>query len=308
LVDVNVHPQKHEVRFAREREVASLVRRTVAELVSQGPWSAPASRKYVLKMTAGGEVSSGTHSGQLSRAAETYDKVPAAQPAGPDPEVRVPSRFAGRWLEGSTAADQPALMRPERLSQLRYVGQVLGTYLILEGPGEIILVDQHAAHERITYNRITRALKRGNVPSQIMLVPVRLELTPLEADAAGQGKRELERLGFQLEPFGSKSYALKAVPALLHEAGADTESVLRDVLCGLQEPSEDLDPASLTEDLVARMACHSSVRAGRVLDPAEVESLVTQMDEASSWDRCPHGRPVVVRIPETEIRRRFKRN
>jgi DNA mismatch repair protein MutL len=80
------------------------------------------------------------------------------------------------------------------------------------------------------------------------------------------------------------------------------------VLCGLQEPSEDRDAAGFTEDLVARMACHSSVRAGRVLDPAEVEALVAQMDEASLWDRCPHGRPVVVRIPETEIRRRFKRS
>ncbi len=356
LVDVNVHPQKTEVRFVRPSQAAAAVHKALSETVSAAPWSI-AARTYVLgKNNKGGEEPGNAYTGEepdvqgerrdsgspfRERAAKAMQETFADY-------SRSPSSFHGRgsraqsssrtereneappraWFETrrqnvlSGEAEEPAVCRSlaiasKRLGPLVYLGQALKTFLVFEGNEGLVLLDQHAAHERINYNRIIKTLSSGNLPGQRLLAPERIELSPEALETMEEQGEEIRRLGFEAEPFGGGSVALKAVPVTLSEAGADGGGAFLDLLDemvalgGKSSSAGDDDMergCSRIETLAASLACHASIRAGQALEAAEVTRLLKDMDEADPWDHCPHGRPVILHLSENELRRRFGRS
>ncbi|MEZ4400475.1 MAG: hypothetical protein R3B06_10680 [Kofleriaceae bacterium] len=167
-----------------------------------------------------------------------------------------------------------------------------------------MLLDQHAAHERIAFQRLRERAEQNDVAVQRLLFPTVIELPPGEAAVVVERAEVLTKVGFDVEPFGGSSIAVKAVPAgLRHDAGA----VLRTLLGELVEQGGSRAVEEHFDSVLATVACHSVVRAGDTLVAAEVASLLKQMDGVDYRAHCPHGRPVLLRIGTAEIARRFGR-
>jgi DNA mismatch repair protein MutL len=193
-------------------------------------------------------------------------------------------------------------------SQLRYLGQLDLTYLVCEGDGELVLVDQHAAHERVALARLRERHAGGagesRVAVQKMLFPVTLDASPPQLELVARVGDLLSQVGFEVEPFGKATLAVKAVPAGIRHG--DPAQLLRTLLHEWAEagaPSE----AERLDALLGEIACHSVVRAGDRLTASEVETLLRALDGIDLSLPAPHGRAVVLRLPLTEIGRRFGR-
>jgi len=182
------------------------------------------------------------------------------------------------------------------------VGQVKRTYIVAEGANGMFLVDQHAAHERVLFDRICRNASRMAPQSQPLLEPVTVELTPGQADLLGNNSQALASYGFQVEPFGGSSYLLRAVPAIFttQDPGQSLQDVLDLVAVGgLQRQREDI--------LAASIACHSAIRAGQALTEAEMRALLEQLEATDNPHTCPHGRPTMIHLSSYQMEREFGR-
>jgi DNA mismatch repair protein MutL len=179
------------------------------------------------------------------------------------------------------------------------------TYLVCQAPGELVLIDQHAAHERVAFERLRQAHGDKAVPSQRLLLPATVQLEPSLAAAAADHAALLSTLGFELERFGESTVAVRALPDLM--ASADPADVLTEVLGELAARDATELVADALDHVLATMACHSVVRAGDVLGAHEVRALLESMDGIDYRAHCPHGRPVLLRMSVSEIERRFGR-
>ncbi|MCC6641408.1 MAG: DNA mismatch repair endonuclease MutL [Deltaproteobacteria bacterium] len=303
-VDVNVHPAKWEVRFSDPRTVHHIVSSTVKQALGQRAWL-------------GGEATRPA-AGWRTIAASPH----AAEGAPPDWVLAAPSpparaaqsdpgaAFADAVLAAGqgAAATQPGL----RFAELRLVGQLQCTYLLAESAQALLLVDQHAAHERVLYERLRAAWLRGGMPQQALLLPVTLDLSPA-ACAALLGAEEATRgLGFEIEPFGETTVLVRAVPALLGSADpAEAVAGLAEELLAVARDGVTAAPGlrslPAADRLLATIACHAARRKGEALDPREQRALLAALDEIPFAPCCPHGRPVAVPISLAEIERRFGR-
>jgi len=223
--------------------------------------------------------------------------VPSPPPAPPAPPPVAPSPAA--W-----APDPRGLLPVRRFVDLQVLGQVARTYIICEGGGELIIVDQHAAHERITLYRLMRAAREKLGGGQRLLNPPVIELPLAQARALEPHLDLLNRYGLEVEPFGDRAFAVKQVPEAL--AKADPARLLRDVADDIAGGGSGAPLDQLVEHLLATMACHSSIRAGQPLSPYEMKELLRGLDEVD-FSVCAHGRPVVLRIAPGELERRFHR-
>jgi DNA mismatch repair protein MutL len=191
---------------------------------------------------------------------------------------------------------------------LTYIGQLDRTYLVCEGPGELVLVDQHAAHERVAFARLRAAHTLSDIRRQRLLFPLPVEVDEIGAALAADW-RALEPFGFEVEagPAGSDARTIwvRAVPEMLRDA--DPKPLLRDVLGQLADGGIATSAIERADHVLATMACHSVVRAGDVLGREEVLALFAQLDGVDLRSHCPHGRPVLLRMPLPEIERRFGR-
>jgi DNA mismatch repair protein MutL len=236
--------------------------------------------------------------------------VETASRGGADPRaLDEPCVDAGARFAAGTGPIEP--QAAGFFSQLRYLGQLDLTYLACEGDGELVLVDQHAAHERVELARLRERQARGGgdvrVAVQSMLFPVTLEATPAQLALVGRVGGLLAQVGFEVEAFGKATLAVKAVPAGIRH-GEPTQ-LLRRMLedwASAGVPSEEEMQARL-DALLGAIACHSVVRAGDRLSPSEAETLLRSLDGVDLSLPAPHGRAVLLRLPLTEIGRRFGR-
>ncbi|HEV3030130.1 MAG TPA: DNA mismatch repair endonuclease MutL [Polyangia bacterium] len=319
-LDVNVHPQKLEVRFARPQEVYAAVRHVLGAALARAPWlegaGATAARGQPLRTftlppglgerPAGGAGSwtqvASTQAALLLRAG---DAAPNDSVAG---DVRGGAPPAGVARAGDGAARSLGVVDSAMpfFAGLNYIGQLHRTYLVCESQGELILVDQHAAHERIAYGRLVAAHGRREVRRQRLLFPLPIEVD--EAAAAvveGAGQATLDALGFEVERTGARAVRVRAVPEMLKDA--DPKPLLRDVLGQLAEGVPTAETLEGIDHVLATMACHSVVRAGDVLGRSEAVGLLAQLDGVDLRSHCPHGRPILLRLPLGEIERRLGR-
>jgi DNA mismatch repair protein MutL len=270
-VDVNVHPAKREVRFHAERALFADVQRAVrAALTGSQPYRLAA--------------------------------VPAAATAHEWRNPRV--HDAPATLAPAVPSSSPAPAAPAFDSPLRPLGQVDDGYLVAESAEGVVLVDQHAAHERVLYNRFLARLESRSLaaPSQALLLPETVELDPAQVAAAADHGERLRALGFEVQEFGPRTLRLTAVPA---ETPSDRAlPALRELLSVLADgrPDEALTRAA------SSLACHSAVRFGDRMDPAEQRRLLAELEVADGSITCPHGRPTRLVLSWQELKRHFRRN
>jgi DNA mismatch repair protein MutL len=198
-----------------------------------------------------------------------------------------------------------------RYSELRVLGQLFAGYIVLEDSSSVaddglILVDQHAAHERVTFERLKAEMRDGGVRTQALLAPVTLELGLARAAQVIASLAELRAIGFELEQFGPATLLIKAAPAVFG-AGGDALKLLSDVIEGMGEGGGHARGAGAFEDLLKRLACHGSVRVGRMLAAGEISALLSALDATPFKSNCPHGRPVHICFRRGQIERLFRR-
>ncbi|MBW2276329.1 MAG: hypothetical protein JRF63_02490 [Deltaproteobacteria bacterium] len=187
---------------------------------------------------------------------------------------------------------------------LQYIGQARGTFLLFEDTGDLVILDQHAAHERITYERLRVQLASGRVATQRLLAPHNVDLGPAEAERIADLADDLGRLGLEVTRAGPDRIAIHGVPAELGDVAPDR--LLAEMVIALEEGREG-SRGELEDRLLATIACHGSIRAGRSVSGEEVRELLGQMEQIDLAGHCPHGRPVLARIPWSEILRRVGR-
>jgi DNA mismatch repair protein MutL len=197
--------------------------------------------------------------------------------------------------------------RPEGyFGSLRFVGQHARTYLLCEAPGgTLVVIDQHASHERVLFHRLGEAFRSRRLPIQPFLLPQVVTLPPAVARVLEGAGEELARLGFEVEPFGGESFAVKGAPAAL--AGVDLAALLNDLASQLEHVERGSAVDDAFHDLLATMACHAAVRANQELSADEARALLDALDAIDFKARCPHGRPVVFELPLGELEKRVGR-
>ncbi|MXX31954.1 MAG: DNA mismatch repair endonuclease MutL [Chloroflexi bacterium] len=289
-VDVNIHPAKTEVKLRDAGLVFSLVQRAIREALAQGRALSPP---------------------RIPARAPEHERPPwAIRPApaagNPGPWAALPSSerrtavLAEPRLGGWEAA--PSAVRADALPPLRMVGQLHRTFIIAEGPGGLVLVDQHGAHERILYERLLDPPQDRAGAVQPLLEPLLFNLDAVEAASWSAARARLEELGFAAEPFGERTLRLRAVPAALDAAHA--ERLLRGLLADLG--AEQAEPERF-DRAAASAACHGSVRRGAVLDPPAMTALLRDLERCRQPHTCPHGRPTLVEIAADDVLRQFRR-
>jgi DNA mismatch repair protein MutL len=284
-VDVNVHPGKYEVRFLRQAEIHDAVSRAVRRALKQE------AKEPVPRTAVDWPVGfSGVRETPLPYAAANlprWEDPPAAR--AEVFAVPVQSEFPGRGF----------------FSSLRVMGQILGCYLVCAAADSFVLIDQHAAHERVAFEKLRRQLDEGKVETQNLLIPQTVDLSAGEMMLLEQKVEVMERFGFTLEPFGPGSYAIKSAPALLPEG--DYSQVVRQMVAELAEVDTSAKLRQHLEERLATIACHSVIRANRQLEPHEMRALLEALDQIDFATQCPHGRPVLLEWSREDLDRLFKR-
>ena len=313
LVDVNVHPTKHEVRFRDGRLVFDFLQRQVSRALAHAGGAAP-SPQPPDETGVGGSPSPTSAMAPARGASES-----AAYPAGaaaraghlPLPVAEARAVYA---VDGAATPSDPAApadagaadAAPAGMPRLGHaLGQIHGVYIVAESAEGLILVDMHAAHERIVYERLKRQYGDAGVARQPLLVPVAVAVSVAEADLAADSADMLEAVGLEVDRAGPQLLRLRALPALL--GGADGEALLRDVLADLRTQAGTDAVAERQRRLLATMGCHGSVRANRRLGLAEQDHLLREMERTPNIDQCNHGRPTWVFLSMRDLDRLFLR-
>jgi len=263
-LDINIHPAKAQVKFCHEQTVFGDVREAIREALAMTPMAAR----------------------------------PKAAPF---------SRDSGRWQSPRMIMDnEPAFAVAQlpvmELPVLRILGQLASTYVIAEGPDGLYLIDQHAAHERILYDRILGQKSRKEVEVQGLLEPIAMELSPREEETLRSNTELLTEFGFTIEPFGNKSYLIRAIPAIMARADiAEIVAMLLDTLVNKESPDR-------WEDKMAQsLACHGSIRAGQQLSNEEMRELIKQLEQTRQPRTCPHGRSTMIHLSSHRLEKEFGR-
>jgi DNA mismatch repair protein MutL len=267
-VDVNVHPAKREVRFNDEAMVESVVTEAVARALEKPDLSF----RY-----------------DLTKFAEKFETRSIPEQLEPDMEQ----------VKLDVSDSEPA---SERMLAILPLAQIMGTYILAESRGNLLLIDQHAASERIVYESILGSLDGGREISQKLLTPLVLSLTTSERRVVEENGEVLKKAGFEIEPFGKTSFALRSIPTVL--GVAQGESAFRNILGDLASMCPE---KRLGLDVIWRVACHTATRAGDPLSQAQMRLLVAELMRTKNPYTCEHGRPTMIVISPTDLERLFKR-
>jgi DNA mismatch repair protein MutL len=291
MVDANAHPAKHEVRFRNGRQVHGIVSQAIefalrdtrpgGHHVIPPPTKIIGSKIYqqsTMSLSAGGQVSTLSVSEAMGgyQALAAIEMTERAMPAG---EEVPPLGFA--------------------------IAQLAGIYVLAENADGLVVVDMHAAHERIVYEKLKTSFDAKTIVSQPLLVPATIAVSESEADRAEEAGEVFSRLGLLIDRGGPTSLLIRQIPALLKQA--DAEALIRDVLSDLQESGSSNRIEDTCHDILATMACHHSVRANRKLTHPEMNALLREMESTERADQCNHGRPTWTTISIADLDRLFLR-
>ena len=286
-LDVNVHPAKSEVRFTREWEIHNLLKRGVREALT----------------TAGLLTADGQVPGQGEGDWGTGPYRPFGNAAGMTQPPPGTQHVQGDLFAGE---DPEPLPEAERLpARIRALGQIDQSYIVCDTEQGMLIIDQHALHERILYEQLAQRESERGVERQLLAVPLSLDLSPRESQAVAAHRESLSELGFEVEPFGGDAWLVRAVPALL--AHRDLERLLRDVIDDLVVEGGTRSYTAHRDLVLRTMACKAAIKAGDALAPEEIDEMLRLMRTITVPYHCNHGRPTMFTIPASVLERRFGR-
>lgn len=308
-VDVNVHPAKREVRFREAAPVrdalVEALRRTLES--DRGAWSAsfraaPAEPPPLIPVA---------DQLQLRRDWSDLPAVPPPQPnapavAAPAPipatAVASPSHLSHSSPSSHSSPPPPT---PSPASEFKILGVLGKLYVLMENASGLVLVDQHAAHERILFEEMRRRMESQGVPSQRLLMPLTLQVSPRDSDWIERNLETLQRAGIGLEPFGTSTFKIDALPTFLK--GADPSQLLREIIDDLRETSAQTSKLRLGEDMIAKTVCRHAVKANDVLREPELVRLIQDLLACELPYCCPHGRPTMIQFSYGDLEKKFGR-
>jgi DNA mismatch repair protein MutL len=304
-VDVNVHPAKHEVRFRESRQVHDFIFRSLHRRLASGRRAEAAVSVMPMQAPPADDAAVGAPPAPLTahqrplplRIADARGSYDGSSAAVQAQAASLAFQQSAASAEAVDATDCPPLGFA--------LGQLNGVYILAEAADGLIIVDMHAAHERIGYERLKQAVHARTLTRQPLLVPVTVHLSRAEADLADAQCAFLARLGLVVSRLGETRVAVREVPALL--GGADPERLLRDVLSDLATHGSSERVEQAIDGLLATMACHGAVRANRRLTLAEMNALLRDMERTERADQCNHGRPTWTRLTQRELDALFLR-
>ena len=310
-LDVNVHPTKMEVRFSNGQELYRFVYETLRnilfgrELIPEVKpseakiWEAPktvsqpASSKPIQK--------SAVQPAHSEKPEEKKEKLPE-----PFEKNRLEARKSSLVEEKTQQYElfETGLLTKEARIRHKLIGQVFETYWIVEYDGKLFIIDQHAAHEKVLYEKLMKRFKESQPMIQMLQPPIVLTLSMTEVDLLNRYMGDFKRMGFEFESFGGKEYALRGVPSDLYGfTGKEMVTELLDDLSG-ESPRIRTD---MIGDRIATMACKAAVKGNMRISPKEADALIEELLQAENPYTCPHGRPTIISMTKTELEKRFKR-
>ena len=335
-VDVNVHPSKREIKFFNARKVYKSVSQTIENRLSLEQQNVTAYSKIniipeekfeyldnTLKFdTPAPDHTAFDQTGSEQTAPEQTNRVeepgsdwqstfepdvssPALQTPIPTPQT---SYFTSHNSPLTSHPSQLKFHNPNfkfQISNLTILGQTMGTYIIAESQNTLMLIDQHAAHERIVYEKLKKRYKSLNVQSQNLIIPETLELNFKEADLLLEIVDDLKAIGMTLEPFGDTTFVIKAVPSIIDEK--EIKPLILEIIESALNKKEKFSEHAWLDECLILMACHRSVRANASLNQKEIQQLLVDLENCGNSRHCPHGRPIIVTLTKKEIEKLFKR-
>ncbi|HCC78177.1 MAG: hypothetical protein A2X25_04765 [Chloroflexi bacterium GWB2_49_20] len=292
-VDVNVHPAKAEVRFRNQDRIFSFVQRAarrallayapIPPISTQGLWGSSAPQ--------GGVPEQFDPAWNFSQELSEQNESPF-------------SPYSHLSSAGTGSSLVPVSLPGAEVPLLRLVGQIGSTYLVAEGPDGLYLIDQHAAHERVLFEKLMSQHENKNIPSQTLLSPISVQLPPAQASLIQDQLPILAHFGFHVEPFGPGIFQVRAMPVLF--AHADPVAALRALVEDFEEDERPLQ-SEIEARLAGRVCKRLAVKAGQVLSPEEQRSLLNDLEACNSPRTCPHGRPTMIHLPVDVLERQFGR-
>ncbi|MEE8620187.1 MAG: DNA mismatch repair endonuclease MutL [Dehalococcoidia bacterium] len=262
-LDVNIHPAKAQVKFYHEQEVFSRIQKAIKEALARTPIASIKSMPFSVS------------SEQWQSPRMIMDNEPAF-----------------------VVAQLPTMELPV----LRVLGQLTNTYIIAEGPDGLYLIDQHAAHERILYDQILAQWAQKEVEVQGLLQPITIEFSPREEETLRASEEFLAEFGFTIEPFGNRSYMIRAIPSLM------AKSNIIEIITALLDNLASRDSPNTWEEKIAQsLACHGTIRAGQQLSNEEMRELIKQLEQTKQPRVCPHGRPTMIHLSSRRLEKEFGR-
>jgi DNA mismatch repair protein MutL len=315
--DVNVHPAKKEVRFHDGNSVRDTIARSVSRTLENAsklhtghasaarPLPAASTSAPVLPVSRQEELEMPVtpSSAPLRQMPVASVPRPGLEPSPPRPSepVSTPEVMLPKPVENAKTAssDVPSP------NDFRIIGVLQKLYVLMESKEGLVLMDQHAAHERVNFEKFRRALESGGVPCQRLLMPITLQTTPRDADVLKQNQASLIRLGIEIEPFGPNIFKVEALPSFLKTD--DPAAWLDQVIEELSSLTAKASSLRLSEDAIATTACRASVKSNEVLSIPELQALLKDLFSCEMPYCCPHGRPTLVQISTAELERKFGR-
>lgn len=329
-LDVNVHPTKMEVRFSHGQELYKFIYESLRhvllgkELIPEVKPSEP--KKTTAAVRPGRTVDQPT-SGLMKHPIEqltaqtatspkrTPEPKPDTRPEPKETKEKFPEPFEKKRLEtlrASTVEEKPqqyelfetGLLTKEARVRHKLIGQVFETYWIVEYDGKLFIIDQHAAHEKVLYEKLMKRFKENQPMTQMVQPPIILTLSMTEIDLLNRYMDEFKKMGFEFESFGGKEYALRGVPSDLYGfTGKEMVTELLDELAGEFERMR----TDVIGDKIATMACKAAVKGNMRISAKEADALIEELLKAENPYTCPHGRPTIISMTKTELEKRFER-
>lgn len=318
-VDVNVHPTKHEVRFRRQSIIHDAIQMSIETVLSSSPWlsqSVAAPTVPQPQKSATGQA----YRERIAAAAQSSLALPACPRAGnfinqseikciplPSQDESPPSYVKTVTVSEALVAFSESETRQTTgyFASLSIIGQFHGEYIVGQSGDELVIIDQHAASERVAYQLLKKQCATGGVESQRLLFPETVELTFSEVATAARFRDNLAGIGFDLEPFGGSTLLVSAAPRLV--ARKNPIQLIRDILADLERFGASAAFTDVLDDVLSRVACHSVIRGVHALDVRQIRELFHAMDRTDFAASCPHGRPVSHVITLASLQKIFKR-
>ncbi|MDD4170824.1 MAG: DNA mismatch repair endonuclease MutL [Syntrophomonas sp.] len=287
-VDVNVHPQKNEVRFRDEKIVFRLINQAIKDRLTDSPYSGSTRMEW------------GTTSSRLSNPAASGSSQPIHHETSRIFEPGMPFDFSNQTVERPAWKGLDMEERPLADHEFAVIGQCFNSYILVEKGEELWVVDQHAAHERIRYSRLLEQRESQAAHSQLLTFPLAFDLSTAGMDVLEERHEIWRELGFDIESIGPNSAIIRSAPPELQ--GKEIEFINECL-----ELLQNEQPINLHREIYAMMACKQAVKAGESLTRAEMAMLIKDLLQVNDYRNCPHGRPTIIQISHLELDKRFKR-